>query len=80
MSLAAGLAATYRLIVRDGRLWLRVNSRRWEPLDATVRDEFVHVQEPADGRIIIFLCNERGQVSGLSAEYYRVKGVRFAKR
>ncbi len=24
------LAATYRLAVRDGRLWLRVNSRRWE--------------------------------------------------
>ena len=42
------LAATYRLAVRDGRLWLRVNSRRWEALEATVRDEFVHVQEPAD--------------------------------
>ena len=75
------LAATYRLIVRDGRLWLRVNSRRWEPLDATVRDEFVHVQEPADGRIITFLRNEKGDVSGLSIDISgRLKGVRFAKR
>jgi hypothetical protein len=74
------LAATYRLIVRDGRLWLRVNSRRWEPLDATVRDEFVHVEEPADGRIITFPRDERGRVSGLSVAYYRVNGVRFAKR
>ena len=67
-------------MVRDGRLWLRVNSRRWEPLDATVRDEFVHVEEPADGRIITFLRDEGGQVSGLSVAYYRVKGVRFVKR
>ena len=74
------LAATYRLAVRDGRLWLRVNSRRWEALDATVRDEFVHVQEPADARIITFLRNEKGAVTGLSIDYYRVTGVRFTKR
>jgi CubicO group peptidase (beta-lactamase class C family) len=74
------LAATYRLVVRDGRLWLRVNSRRWEPLDATVRDEFVHVEEPADARIITFLRNEKGVVTGLSIDYYRVRGVRFTKR
>ena len=74
------LAATYRLMVREGRLWLRVNSRRWEPLDATVRDEFVHMEEPADARIITFLRDEKGQVTGLSIDYYRVKGVRFTKR
>jgi CubicO group peptidase (beta-lactamase class C family) len=74
------LAATYRLAVRDGRLWLRVNSRRWEPLDATVRDEFVHVQEPADARIITFLRGEKGDVTGFSIDYYRVTGVRFTKR
>ncbi len=74
------LAATYRLAVRDGRLWLRVNSRRWEPLDATVRDEFVHMEEPADVRIITFLRNEKGVVTGLSIDYYRVRGVRFTKR
>ena len=74
------LAATYRLAVRDGRLWLRVNSRRWEALDATVRDEFVHMQEPADVRIITFLRDEKGEVTGLSIDYDRVKGVRFTKR
>ena len=74
------LAATYRLAVRDGRLWLRVNSRRWEALEATVRNEFVHVQEPADARIITFLRNEKGGVTGLSIDYYRVTGVRFVKR
>jgi CubicO group peptidase (beta-lactamase class C family) len=74
------LAATYRFMVREGHLYLRVNSRRWEQLDATVRDEFVLVQEPADGRIITFLRDEKGDVNALSIDYYRVKGVRFAKR
>ena len=75
------LAATYRLAVRDGRLWLRVNSRRWEALEATVRDEFVHMQEPADFRIITFLRNEKGEVTGLSIDIGgRLSGVRFTKR
>ncbi len=75
------LAATYRLAVRDGRLWLRVNSRRWEALEATVRDEFVHMQEPSDLRIISFLRNEKGEVTGLSiAIGGRLRGVRFTKR
>jgi CubicO group peptidase (beta-lactamase class C family) len=75
------LAATYRIRVRDNQLWLRINSRRWERLDATVRDEFIpHVREPTDGRIITFLRNDGGEVNGLSVEYYRVKGVRFTRR
>jgi hypothetical protein len=75
------LAATYRFEVRDGHLWLRINSRRWEQLDPTVHDEFIpHIREPADARIITFLRNENGQVIGLSAEYYRVSGIRFAKK
>jgi hypothetical protein len=75
------LAATYRFMVRDGQLWLRVNSRRWEQLDATVRDEFVpHRREPADGRIITFLRDENDEVNGLSIDYFRVKGVRFTKQ
>ena len=75
------LAATYRLAVRDGRLWLRVNSRRWEALEATVRDEFVHMQEPSDLRIITFLRNEKGEVTGLSIDIGgRLRGVRFTKR
>jgi CubicO group peptidase (beta-lactamase class C family) len=74
------LAATYRLAVRDGRLWLRVNSRRSESLDATVRDGFVHIEEPADARIMTFLRNENGEVTGLSIDYHRVRGIRFTKR
>ncbi len=75
------LAATYRLAVRDNGLWLRVNSRRWEELEATVRDEFIpRLREPPEGRIITFLRNESAQVTGLSIDYYRVKGVRFMKR
>jgi hypothetical protein len=75
------LAATYRLAVRDGRLWLRVNSGRWEALDATVHGEFVHMQEPADIRIITFLRNEKGEVTGLSIDCgTRLRGVRFTKR
>ena len=75
------LAATYRLIVRDGQLWLRVNSRRWEQLDATVRDEFIpHIREPTDGRLIRFLRNENDDVTGLSIGHFRVTAVRFEKR
>jgi hypothetical protein len=74
------LAATYRLEVRDRRLWLRVNSRRWEALEATVHDEFAHIQEPSDARIITFMRNGKGDVTGLSIDYYRVTGVRFTKR
>lgn len=75
------LAATYRFQVRDDQLWLRVNSRRWEQLDATIRDEFIpHLREPTDGRIMTFLRDARDDVIGLSTDYFRVKGVRFTKR
>jgi hypothetical protein len=75
------LAATYRLAVREGQLWLRVNSRRWERLDATVRDSFIpHLRDPTDGRMIHFRRNENGKVNGLAVDYYRVQGVEFVKR
>jgi hypothetical protein len=78
---SAELAATYRMRVREDRLWLRVNSRRWEQLDATVRDEFIpHAREPADGRLFRFLRDGNGNVTGLTADYFRVDGVRFVKR
>src|SRR5262249_13687398 len=49
------LSATYRLAVKEGRLWLRVGSRRWEPLDSTVRDEFTpHARIPGENRILTF--------------------------
>jgi CubicO group peptidase (beta-lactamase class C family) len=75
------LALTYRLLVRDGSLWLRIGSRRWEQLDATLRDEFIpHIREPADMRVITFQRGGDGTVNGLAVDYYRVKAVRFAKR
>jgi len=75
------LAATYRFEVREGALWLRVNSRRWEPLSPTVRDEFIpEVRAPTEGRVFRFVRNDRDEVTGLTADYYRVSGVRFQKR
>jgi hypothetical protein len=65
----------------DGNLWLRINSRRWERLDPTVRDEFIpHLRDPFDGRIFTFERNDGAAVTGLSAAYYRVSSVRFAKQ
>ena len=75
------LAATYRLEGRDGRFRLRANSRRWEALDATVRDDFVHMQEPVRPPHHYFLRNEKGEVTGLSIDTGgRLRGVRFLKR
>jgi CubicO group peptidase (beta-lactamase class C family) len=75
------LAASHRFLVRDGQLWLRVNSRRWEQLDATVHDEFIpHIREPSDGRIIRFVRNKNDEVTGLSIDSYRITNVRFEKR
>jgi CubicO group peptidase (beta-lactamase class C family) len=75
------LSATYRFTVRDGHLWLRVNSRRWERLDPTTRDQFIpHGPQPHGHRIITFLRNDKSEVSGLSVAYGRVKGVQFGKR
>jgi hypothetical protein len=68
-------------MVREGALWLRIGSRRWERLEATVRDEFIpHSREPADMRVMNFLRDERGKINGLAAHYYRVKDVQFVKR
>jgi hypothetical protein len=74
------LAATCRIRLRDKALWLRINSRRWEQLNATVCDQFIpHIREPAEGRRITFLRGKSGEVNSLSVEYYRVKGVRFTR-
>jgi hypothetical protein len=75
------LAITYRTEVREGAMWLRIGSRRWEQLDATVLDEFIpHVREPADMRVFIFVRGPGSKVTGLEVDYYRVKGVKFEKR
>ena len=75
------LTVTYRFAVRDGGLLLRVGNRRWERLDATIRDEFTpHVVRPFDGRIFTFLRDETNKVVGVSVALFRVKGVRFKRR
>ncbi|MGE3780691.1 MAG: serine hydrolase domain-containing protein, partial [Pirellulaceae bacterium] len=67
------LATTYRCRVEKGKLWLRVNNRGWEPLDATVCDEFVPGdRENHDNRILRFLRDPQGQVTGMSASLWRV--------
>ena len=72
------LATTYRLKVRERKLWLRVNNRGWEPIDPTVRDEFIpDMREDHDNRIFRFRRNEQGQVIGLTASLWRVKKISF---
>jgi CubicO group peptidase (beta-lactamase class C family) len=74
------LAATYRLQVKDGGLWLRVGSRRWERLAPTVRDEFIpHERTLHDNRILTFRRDDAGAVVGFSIAFWRVKGVSFTK-
>ncbi len=74
------LSATYQFAERENGLWLRVNSRRWERLDPTIRDQFVaHVRHPHDARFIQFR-RENGQVSGFTIAMWRVKGVEFNKQ
>lgn len=78
---SAEFAATYRFAVKDGALWLRAGSRRWERLDPTVRDEFIpHTRTRHDNRIITYLRDADKKVVGLSIEFWRVKGVRFDKK
>src|SRR5262249_14377852 len=75
------LSATYRFAVREGHLWLRVNSRRSERADDTTRDQFIpHGPQPHGHRNITFLRDDKSEVSGLSIAYGRVKGVHFRKR
>jgi hypothetical protein len=75
------LLTTYRLQVRGDALWLRVNNRRWEQLDATVRDEFVlHARHPHDIRIYSFERDADGQLIRLRVDFWRIKGLAFERR
>lgn len=74
------LAATYRFKVEDDALWLRVNSRRWERLRPLVRDEFTpDRRDPHDQRFFRFSRNSAGAIDGLSAGFWRVRGVLFSR-
>jgi hypothetical protein len=75
------LSATYRFAVKEGRLWLRAGSRRWERLDPTVRDEFTpHVRTPDEDRMITFRRDNDNHIMGFSISYWRVKNVEFKKQ
>jgi len=74
------LAATYRFKVEDDALWLRVNSRRWERLRPLERDEFTpDRRDPHDQRFFRFTRTAEGTVTGLSARFWRIRGVSFSK-
>ncbi len=75
------LMTTYRLVKRDDRLWLRINSERWERLEPTVRDTFAPQRRHLyDNRVITFRRGAKDEIVGLSAALWRVKGVAFEKR
>ncbi len=75
------LMTTYRIVKRDDRLWLRINSARWEKLEPTVRDTFAPERRHLyDNRVIAFRRDTKEQIVGLSAALWRVKGVAFEKR
>jgi len=74
------LFSTYRVKTSNGKLLLRVNNLGWEPLDPTVKDEFVPaIRQNHDNRIFKFVRNGQNQVAGLSVTLWRVKGVSFTK-
>ena len=56
-----GLAGDLWLEVRRAGSFGCANSRRWEAFEATVHDEFVHIEEPSDVRIITFLRRRRAK-------------------
>lgn len=75
------VSATYQFGVRDGALWLRAGSRRWERLDPTVADEFIpHDRSLHDNRIVTFRRDAGGRVVGLTTSFWRIKGLDFRKR
>jgi hypothetical protein len=75
------LMSTYRIVKRDGRLWLRINSERWERLEPTVLDSFAPERRHLyDNRVIAFRRDAKQQIVGFSVSLWRVKGVVFDKR
>jgi len=70
---SAELAVTWTLEVREGALY--VNLEQDEPLEPTVKDEFV-----LQGVTLMFIRNTSGTVSGIEVDAGRVKGLVFEKR
>ena len=72
------LGAIYRVRVRDGRLEMRVGSRRWEPMKPLEIDEFSPiVKDPHNTRFLRFKRDADGRVDGFSIGFWRIHGLRF---
>ena len=69
------LLTTYRVKSTDGSLFFRINNLGWEPLEATVQDEFV-----SEERVLRFTRNDLGRVNSLTASLFRVRGIVFDKQ
>jgi len=77
---SAELKAAYTFSVRDGSLFLQVNNHRQERLAPTVADEFrPQLRTPGDGRILTFVRDGEGRVTGLTAALWSIKGISLEK-
>jgi hypothetical protein len=75
------LSSTYLFSIREGALWVRVNSRGWERLDATVRDTFIpRLRVEQDSRFFNFHRNDSDRVVGFDLDYFEAQDVYFEKR
>ena len=75
------LSATYQFSVRDGALWVRINSRGWERLDPTIRDTFIpHLRVEQDSRFFNFHRNESGKIVGFDLDYFEAQDLYFEKK
>ncbi|MCA9173401.1 MAG: beta-lactamase family protein [Planctomycetales bacterium] len=81
---SAEIHTRYEFRVRDGRLHLRVNGRRWEPLDPTAADLFVPSQRtPHDQRFFQFVRDSgdpsAGSASKVKVSFWRVRDLEFQR-
>jgi hypothetical protein len=75
------IRVTYRFRVRESKLWLQVNSRAWEPLEPTVRDDFIPLtRRTYDNRRFHFRRNSDGRIVSVEVSLWRVADVVFAKQ
>ena len=75
------MSATQRFRADEGKLWLSINGRAWEPLEPTVRDEFIPETHRAyDNRTYQFQRNREETVTAVNASLWRVSNVVFSKR
>jgi hypothetical protein len=69
------LQATYRCVVKDGKLTLTINWKEPEVLEPTIRDEF----KDSLGMTMVFRRDSAGHISGYEVFAGRVRNVRFTR-